>query len=161
MEYKIKFYLWAIDRLRRRKMTLKELTTEWDNSYINDEHRALTRRTFFRYKEDILTLFGIDIECDKAAGNVYSIKRSMYDDNETIAWLLSALRMATLGDRMRQHENVMLEPPPRNAELLDDFLHAIEHHYAVRFHYATPFGREFTTVSSQCSCGCSASVGTS
>jgi len=146
MEYKMKFYLWAIDRLRRRKMTLKELTTEWEDSYVNDEHRALTRRTFFRYKDDILALFGIDIECDKADGNAYSIKRSMYDDDETIDWLLSALRMATLGDRMRQNENVMLEPPPRNAELLDDFLLAIEHHYAVRFHYSTPFGREFTTV---------------
>jgi len=146
MEYKMKFYLWAIDRLRRRRMTLKELTTEWEDSYLNDEHRALTRRTFFRYKDDILALFGIDIECDKAAGNSYGIKRSLYDDDETIDWLLSALRMATLSDRMKQHENVMLEPPPRNAELLDDFLRAIDQHYAVSFHYETPFGKEFNTV---------------
>lgn len=145
MEYKMKFYLWIIDRLRRRKLTLKELSAEWEWSYVNDEHRPLMRRTFFRYKADILSLFGIDIECDRVNGNTYCIKRSAYDDDETIAWLLSALRMATLGDRMQQHENVMIEPPPRNAELLDDFLRAIERHYTVRFHYATPFGREFTT----------------
>lgn len=141
----MKFYLWAISRLRNRRMTLRELTTEWENSYANDEHRALARRTFYRYKDDILSLFGIDIECDKANGNTYGIRRSMYDDSETIDWLLSSLRMATLGDRMRQNENVMLEPPPAGAELLDDFLYAIEHHYAVHFHYATPFDKQFDT----------------
>lgn len=146
MEYKFKFYLWAIDKLRRRRMTLTELTDEWENSHVNDEHRALSRRTFFRYKDDILSLFGIDIECDIAGGNKYYIRRSMFEDNETIDWLLSSLRMSTLAGRMQQHENVMLEPPPRNAELLNDFLFAIEHRYAVSFHYATPFGKEFDTV---------------
>lgn len=146
MEYKFKVYLWLINRLRRRPMTLRELTAEWEDSYLNDEHRALSRRTFFRYKDDLLSLFGINVECDHTHGNKYYIKHSAYEDNETIDWLLSSLRMATLGDRMRQHENVMLEPPPRNAELLDDFLHAIEKHYTVHFHYETPFGKAFDTV---------------
>lgn len=142
----MKFYLWAIDRLSRRRLTLRELTAEWESSYVNDEHRALPRRTFFRYRDDILSLFGIEIVCDKANGNTYGIKSNMYDDGDAIDWLLSALRMATLGDRMKQHENVMLEPPPRNAELLDVFLNAIECHYAVRFHYETPFGKKFDTI---------------
>lgn len=146
MEYKMKFYLWVIDRLRRRRMTREELTAAWENSYLNDEHRALTRRTFFRYRDDILSLFGIDIVCDKMNGNTYSIRQNLYDDDEAIAWLLSSLRMATLSDRLLQHKNVMLEPPPRNAELLDGFLDAMEHHHAVRFHYETPFGKSFDTV---------------
>lgn len=145
MDYKLKFYLWLISRLRTRWMTLEQLSSEWENSYINDEHRVLARRTFYRYKNDILSLFGIDITCDKSKGNAYGIRESIYNDDEVIDWLLSSMRMATLSDRMRQHENIILEPPPAGVEMLDDFLYAIDNHFAVHFHYTTPFGKSFDT----------------
>lgn len=137
-----KFYCWLIGKLQRRRMTLQEICDEWAVSSSNRKEAKLSVRTFHRYRGEIFSIFGLDIECDKASGYRYFIRRDKYVNTEITDWLLSSLRIASLSDRLKYHEGVMLEAAPQNTEYLDDILGAIDKHYAIKFHYRTAYGKE-------------------
>ena len=95
-------------------MTIKEICDDWNESSSNIDGKELSVRTFHRYREEIANLFGIEIECDKADGYRYFIRRDRYADTEISEWLLSSLRMASLGDMLKYHSKVMLEKSSEN-----------------------------------------------
>lgn len=142
MDNRTKFYCWLIGKLEHRRMTLQQICDDWANSSSNIDGKPLSVRTFHRYREEIASLFGIEIECDKAAGYVYYIRRNPYADTEITEWLLSSLRIASIGDMLKYHDKVMLEKAPRNSEYIDDIVQAIDKHYSIRFNYRTPYGDE-------------------
>ena len=100
MGNRAKFYCWLIGRLERRRMTIQEICDDWAESSSNIDGKELSVRTFHRYREEIANLFGIEIECDKTDDYRYFIRRDRYADSEVSEWLLSSLRMASLGDRL-------------------------------------------------------------
>ena len=64
-------YFWIIDTIRRRRrISRRELTELWLKSEVS-EGRALTRRTFYNYREAILDIFGLSIECDNSTFEYY------------------------------------------------------------------------------------------
>ena len=64
-------YIWLVDLLYSRgALTRQQINDYWLNAALNDEDEAtIPRRTFFRMKDDILILYGIEIEC--VSGNFY------------------------------------------------------------------------------------------
>jgi hypothetical protein len=142
MDNRTKFYCWLIGKLEHRRMTLQQICDDWADSSSNIDGKELSVRTFHRYREEIASLFGIEIECDKAAGYQYYIRRDRYANTEITEWLLSSLRIASLGDMLKYHDKVMLEDAPLHTEYLDDIVMAIDKHYAIRFHYRTPYSDE-------------------
>lgn len=142
MDNRSKFYCWLIGKLQHRRMTLQEICDEWADSASNYKGSELSVRTFHRYREEIASIFGLEIECDKSGGYRYFIRRDKYADTEITDWLLSSLRMASLGDMLKYHDKVMLEEAPRNTEYLDDIVAAIDKHYAIKFTYKTAYGYE-------------------
>lgn len=123
-------------------MTLQEICDEWADSPSNYKGSELSVRTFHRYREEISCIFGFDIECDKSDGYRYFIRRDKYADTEVTDWLLSSLRIASLGDMLKYHDKVVLEEAPQNTEYIDDILGAIDKNYAIKFHYRTAYGYE-------------------
>lgn len=94
----LKKYIWILQKLYLSKgMTYKELMEHWEVSPINDKkERRIPPRTFYNYKEDIQSLFGITIKCN-FANNKYYIE----DDNELkksniINWLLNAFSVSNI-----------------------------------------------------------------
>lgn len=142
MDSRVKFYCWLIGKLSRRSMTLPEICDEWAESSSNIDGKPLSTRTFHRYREDISDIFGIEIECDKASGYRYCIRQDPYSDKKLTDWLLSSLRMASLGDVLKHYDKVMLEKAPENTYYLDDIIQAIDKQYAIKFDYCTPYGDE-------------------
>lgn len=142
MDNRSKFYCWLIGKLQRRRMTLQEICSEWADSPSNYKGSEISVRSFHRYREEISSIFGLDIECDKSDGYRYFIRRDMYADTEITDWLLSSLRIASLGDMLKHHDKVVLEDAPQNTEYIDDILGAIDKHYAIKFHYRTAYGYE-------------------
>jgi predicted DNA-binding transcriptional regulator YafY len=124
-------------------MTLKEISDAWSNAASNLDQTELSARTFHRYREEIAADFGIEIKCDKSNGYQYYISRNSYLSSEITDWMLSSLRIASLGDMLKYHDRVMLENPPANTEMLDDILCAIDKHYLLSFHYSNPYGNEW------------------
>ncbi len=62
--------------------------------------------------------------------------------DETTEWMLSSMRLASLGDQLKYHNKVMLDTPPYNSEYLDDILGAIDKHYLLKFKYVSAFDAE-------------------
>ena len=102
----------------------------------------LDKRTFHRYRDNIQSQFGISVECNKSDGYRYYLKRDPVDDDDVTEWMLSSLRLASLGDMLKYHNKVMLDTPPYNTEYLDDILAAIDKHYLLKFKYVSGFGAE-------------------
>lgn len=142
MNNRTKFYCWLIGKLERRRMTLQEIVDEWEVAASNADHTELSQRTFHRYRDEIDSIFGIEIKCDKTNGYRYYIWRDKYGGTDVTEWMLSALRIASLGDMLKYHNKVMLEEAPMNSHYLDDILEAIDKRYILRIHYRTGYGVE-------------------
>ena len=142
MDNRVKFYCWLIALLERRHLTFQEIVDEWAEARCNPYHEELTLRTFHRHREAIASQFGITVECDKSDGYRYYAKRDKVECDETTEWMLSSMRLASLGEQLKYHNKVMLDTPPYNSEYLDDILGAIDKHYLLRFKYVSAFGAE-------------------
>lgn len=142
MTNRTNFFIWLMGKLAHRKMTLQEICNEWAESAYNVKGTELSERTFHRYRNEISSMFGIEIECDKSDDYRYFIRRDPYASSEITDWMLSALRIASLGDMLKYHNKVMLDDAPGNTEFLDEILNAIDKHYTLHFSYTTAYGEE-------------------
>ena len=142
MDNRVKFYSWLIGLLDRKHLTFEEIANEWRDANANQDEDELDKRTFHRYRENIQSQFGITVECDKSDGYRYYLKRDSVDDDDVTEWMLSSMRLASLGDMLKYHNKVMLDTPPYNTEYLDDILAAIDKQYLLKFKYVSGFGAE-------------------
>ena len=142
MDNRVKFYSWLIGLLDRKHLTFEEIADEWKEARANQDNDVLDKRTFHRYRENILSQFGISVECNKSDGYRYFVKRDPVEDDDVTEWMLSSMRLASLGDMLKYHNKVMLDTPPYNTEYLDDILSAIDKHYLLKFKYVSGFGAE-------------------
>ena len=142
MDNRVKFYSWLIGLLDRKRLTFEEIADEWKEARVNQDSDVLDKRTFHRYRENIQSQFGITVECNKSDGYRYCLKRDPVDNDDVTEWMLSSLRLASLGDMLKFHNKVMLDTPPYNTEYLDDILAAIDKQYLLKFKYVSGFGAE-------------------
>ena len=142
MDNRVKFYSWLIGLLDRKHLTFEEIADEWKEARGNQDNDVLDKRTFHRYRENIQSQFGITVECNKSDGYRYYLKRDPVDNDDVTVWMLSSLRLASLGDMLKYHNKVMLDTPPYNTEYLDDILAAIDKQYLLKFKYVSGFGAE-------------------
>ncbi len=142
MDNRVKFYCWLIGILERKHLTFEEIANAWRNDHANKNEVELDKRTFHRYRDAIQSQFGINVECDKSDGYRYYVKRDKVECDEVTEWMLSSMRLASLGEQLKYHNKVMLDTPPYNSEYLDDILGAIDKHYLLRFKYVSAFGVE-------------------
>lgn len=138
----MKFYSWIISLLEQKHLTLAEIIDEWRDATANSENEELDQRTFHRYRENILSLFGVSVLCNRHNGYRYYVERDPVENNKVTEWMLSSMRLASLGDKLKNHNKVMLDTPPYNSEYLDDVLEAIDKQYLLKFKYVTAFGKE-------------------
>lgn len=138
----MKFYSWIISLLEQKHLTLAEIIDEWRDATANSENEELDQRTFHRYRENILSLFGVSVLCNRHNGYRYYVERDPVENNKVTEWMLSSVRLASLGDKLKNHNKVMLDTPPYNSEYLDDVLEAIDKQYLLKFKYVTAFGKE-------------------
>ena len=142
MDNRVKFYSWLIGLLDRKHLTFEEIADEWKEARANQNNDVLDKRTFHRYRDNIQSQFGISVECNKSDGYRYYVKRDPVDNDDVTEWMLSSLRLASLGDMLKYHNKVMLDTPPYNTEYLDDILAAIDKNYLLKFKYVSGFGAE-------------------
>ena len=142
MDNRVKFYSWLIGLLDRKHLTFEEIANEWKEARGNQDKDVLDKRTFHRYRENIRSQFGITVECNKSDGYRYYLKRDPIANDDVTEWMLSSLRLASLGDMLKFHNKVMLDTPPYNTIYLDDILSAIDKQYLLKFKYVSGFGAE-------------------
>lgn len=120
-------YIWLVDTIRSAgKITKEDIDRKWAYSSYNENHESrFPERTFYRCKNDILSLFDIEIKCDRANGSVYYIEDS--DSNsQTKQWLLSQFAMSQSLDTSRElRDCILYEPIPEGTEYLTTIVDAI------------------------------------
>ena len=142
MDNRVKFYSWLIGLLDSAHLTFEEIADEWKEAHANQNNDVLDKRTFHRYRDNIQSQFGITVKCNKSDGYRYYLKRDPVENDDVTEWMLSSLRLASLGDMLKFHNKVMLDTPPYNTEYLDDILAAIDKQYLLKFKYVSGFGAE-------------------
>lgn len=133
-------YIWLIDTLRRGgRMTRDEINDRIEVSSLNDR-RPIPRRTFYRYRQSIVELFGVEIKLDVSTHEYY-IDRDEDAPQGITSWLLNSAAMSELlSDSREVADRIFLEPVPSAREHLSLFIDAIKHSRRVTFTYH-PFSR--------------------
>ena len=138
-----KRYLWLVDLIYNAKtITREDIDRAWARSSINDEHSTrIPERTFHHWKDAILDMFDIVIECDKRNGNVYHIvNRNELEHSTTYRWLLNTLSVAQLvSDNKELKDKIILEDMPSDTLYLSPLMEAIRTGRVAQISYQ-PFG---------------------
>lgn len=101
MDKRMRFYSWLISLLRQKPLTLAEIIDKWRDATANMENEELDQRTFHRYRENILSLLGVSVLCNRHNGYRYYLKRDPVENNKVTEWMLSSMRLASLGDKLK------------------------------------------------------------
>lgn len=120
-------YIWLVDTIRSAgKISRQEIDRRWAKSALNDKGESrLAERTFFRYKDAIEELFGIEIACDRAAGGLYYIADKS-EESRTKQWLLSQFVMNNSLQESRQlNGRIIYEDIPQGTEYLTQIVDAM------------------------------------
>ena len=140
MIFKYKFCLWLIDTLSVQPLTLPQIQKRWLNASANEDGYPLAERSFNRYRRQAESLMFVDIQCDKRDGNLYKIVApDGFKNNELQQWLLSAFRVSSLAERVKNRADVMIENAPPSAYLLQDIMEGIEGKHPLRFVYKSHY----------------------
>lgn len=129
-------YIWLVDLLYSRgALTRQQINDYWQNASLNDEDEAaIPRRTFFRMKDDILILFGIEIKC---VGNKYTIaNRDDIKNDDVQNWLLNSFSVSNLlmeGQSLK--DRLLLEDIPSGNKYLTQVIDAMRRNLTLRVEY--------------------------
>lgn len=124
----IKRYAWVVELLlRRKKLTISEITSEWMRSSLaeNDKERP-NRKTWYKCFEDIGMIYGIIIQVtsQREGSKWYIINREVLKDQDIKEWMISCVAHRNLLEECLgmynrtdiegfPSENGMLEPITR------------------------------------------------
>ena len=132
-----KEYVWLVKTIwQARRITLEELSRKWqacDLSY----GKPMSRSTFNRHRKAVEDIFGILIECDRSAGNLYYITNTDdVEDNSVTSWLASTLATDCIISEYRSvHNRILLEPVPYAGKTLQTIIEAIKYNRKVELIY--------------------------
>ena len=130
--------IWLVDTIYSAgRITREEIDRRWRNSSYNDRPGTdYGERNFFRHRDTILELFGIEIEINRTTRE-YSI--NMLDDvqgDDVRSWLVDtfAIRnMVNLAGDMRDH--IIFEPIPEGSRYLSSIVSAMKEQRQLRITY--------------------------
>ncbi len=123
-----KVYIWLVDTISSGRLSKEDIDRRWAHSTINNlGEQAFPTRKFHRYKEDILTLFGLNIRCNRRQ-NYYYIE----GDKDTQRWgdmrryIISAFSFkAALDEADGVQDSLLFEQVPGGTQYLTVIMRAI------------------------------------
>lgn len=142
-------YTWLIDTMRRSggRLSREELNRRWLLSPLSGGV-AMTRRTFYNYRQTVYEIFGIEILYDSSCKEYYlneSTDPSPRGSGSVTDYLLnSAALSGMLGDARSISDRIFLEQVPSARQNLAPMIAAIKSGNQVRFSYH-PFTRSRPT----------------
>jgi predicted DNA-binding transcriptional regulator YafY len=139
-------YVWLIDTINRAgHISLKDLSTKWERSPMNDDGERLAERTFHNHRIAIEDTFGIEIKCDRSLG--YYISNE--DDIESGAirqWMLESLSLSNMLNETRDmRDRILFEEIPSGKKWLSVIVNAMRDGKAVEMTYHSFWSDEVST----------------
>lgn len=131
-----KQYCWLIATIRKEKrITFADLSELWRQTETSGG-LPLARRTFTRYRDDILNMFGISIECHKPTNRYYIVNAEELERDSVANWLLSTLTVdMLLYENVSLKDRILLERIPTTDVRLNAILVAMKSGRRIQMDY--------------------------
>ena len=116
-----KTYIWLVDTIASGHLTKKDIDRRWSRSSVNVYgEMEFPLRKFHRYKEDILSLFGIEIRCNRKLNYYYIADEEDRTELATMRrWIVTALNMqATMDEAKDIEDRILFEEIPGGTQYL-------------------------------------------
>ena len=129
-------YIWIIETIRRYgRITRQELNRQWLQSKFSNG-QPMARRTFYNYREGILEVFNMEIECDQSTFEYY-IRGDQSDPMSNIQnWLLnSAMMSGMLSEGKDVASRIVIDEVPSARENLALIINAMKENKRIAFTY--------------------------
>ena len=133
-------YIWLVDNVNQagsEGITLESLSNKWRDNLRLSKGEEYNWRTFMRHKNDVLTLFGVEIGCNKSTNAYYIVERGDLSDSSGFRrWLIETLSVNNrLNESAQLKDRILLEPNPSGGECLSTILEAMRDGNTVTFDY--------------------------
>lgn len=129
---------WIVETIyKAKKITFEEINDKWiDNDELSNG-KPLLKRTFHKWKWDILDTFGLIVECEKSSTYYYYIENAEDINNCSIEnWLLSTCSVSnSLMECKTIKDRIILENVPSGREYLDPILSAMKENRFIHITY--------------------------
>ena len=133
-------YIWLVDTIYQagsEGITLENLSNKWRDNIRLSKGEEYNWRTFMRHKNDVLTLFGVEIGCNKSTNSYYIVERGDLSDSSGFRrWLIETLSVNNrLNESAQLKDRILLEPNPSGGECLSIILEAMRDNCTLTFDY--------------------------
>lgn len=134
--------MWLVDVIRREgRLTREEIDRRWKNNYDLNTLREtdIPERTFYRHRDAIKDLFGIDIKCDRSGNNQFYIANpEILETPSFTSWLFNGLSLdnEVMGNEDLSHR-IIYEDIPGGMEYMPAILEAMKNNQVIKIDYAS------------------------
>ncbi len=142
----LKKYIWLVDTVMRageKGLTLRQIAERYERDENVGEGEPYARRTFLRHRDEVLDLFGIEIEC-YSDGSEYRYRIADSGSNDYFRrWLLDSIAVNRIvTDSREAAQYISIESS--NNSVLPIMLEALKEQRLVSFDYK-PYRKESST----------------
>lgn len=130
--------VWIIETIYNvRKITFEDLNRKWMDNIDLSGGEEMLKRTFHKWKRNILDTFGLVIECEKTAPYRYYIENAVDMKHNSIEnWLLSTYSVCnSLIESKSIKDRIILADVPSGREYLDPIIGAMKKNQYIHITY--------------------------
>ena len=131
-------YTWLIETIRKAgKISLEEISDRWERNKDLSDYKPLSRATFNRWRDAILSQFGIIISCQRAGGYFYFIENPEdIDEDELKKWMLDSFAVSNLiSENLSLKDRILVNQIPSARNYLATLLEAMRENRVVTITY--------------------------
>lgn len=133
----VKRYIWLAQTIKNKPRTRAEINDRWCVSDLNEDHEdAIPESTFYRWRNEVQSLFDIDIECENGE---YFIANNGEQD-EFRQWLIESFSVSNILKDSRELQNQILFEPVGQRYLIE-ILEAMRARHSLQITHQS-FGRK-------------------
>lgn len=129
-------YIWIADTIQRYgRITRKELNDLWVKASVSGGN-AMSRRSFYNYRQKIAETFNIVIERDPATFEYYIASDESGQSSRLLNWMLDSVSMSgMLRDSSELNDRIIVEDVPSARHHLPVVLQALKANSRMTFSY--------------------------
>lgn len=138
-------YSWLIDTIRQAgKISHKDLSDLWERNKELSDSKPLHRSTFNRWRDAILSQFGIIISCDKTGGYLYYIENPEdIQDDRLKKWMLDYFGVGSvISEYSSLKDRIVVEEIPSGRDHMTAILKAMQNDHIILISYR-PFNTDY------------------
>lgn len=131
-------YIWLADTIYGAgHITLDDINRRWARSQYNNEHEdGIPERTFHRHKEAILSIFGIEIKCDRTDKTYYIANADDIEQGGVRKWLVNTFAVNNLINESHQlKRRILFEEIPSGQHFLTPIIEAMRDEHTIELTY--------------------------